>query len=135
MAPADAGTYTLTVTNSKGSVTSDPAHLKIITGSGLQLMLDFQFNEGTGTTTTDGVSGIVADLGDSVSEVKPVFTTESPSGKSGDYAALLQNSSWLLGWFEAEPLDLSEPFTFESWVWMNPDSSGFRDLIRLGETL
>lgn len=135
VAPSDAGTYTLTVTNSKGSATSEPAYLKVVTGSGLQLMLDFQFNEGTGRNTTDSVSGIVADLGDSVSEDKPFFTTESPSGKPGDYAALLQGSSWLLGWFETAPLDISEPFTFESWIWMNPDSSGYRDLIRLGETL
>jgi hypothetical protein len=135
VAPSDAGTFTLTVTNSKGSATSEPAYLKVVTGSGLQLMLDFQFNEGTGTNTTDSVSGIVADLGDSVSEDKPFFTTESPSGNPGDYAALLEGSSWLLGWFETEPLDLSEPFTWESWIWMDPDSDGYRDMIRLGETL
>ncbi len=135
IAPSDAGTYTLTVTNSKGSVTSQPAYLKVITGSGLQLMFDFQFNEGTGRNTADSVNGIVADLGDSVSDDKPFFTTQSPSGKPGDYAALLQDSSWLLGWFETEPLDLSESFTWESWIWMNPDSEGYRDLIRLGGTL
>ena len=132
---SDSGAYTLVVSNSKGSVSSEPAYIKVITGSGLELMLDFQLNEGTGNMTTDSVNGIVADLGESVSEDTRYFSTESPSGKQGDYAALLQGSNWLLGQFEADPVDLAEGFTWESWVWMHPDSTGYRDLIRLGGTV
>lgn len=132
---SDAANYSVTVTNAKGSVTSKTAALKVVNAGGSQLILDFQFNEGSGKTSTDTVNGIIADLGDAGEAKEGMISSDSPSGINGDHSVLIQSGNWLSGWFENEPLGLESAFTWEGWIWMENEANEPRDFFRLGNTL
>jgi hypothetical protein len=87
-------------------------------------LLNFQFNEGTGSTTVDSVSGLVGVLGaaqdPSVDTVQLV--DQSPSGQTGDRSIITSGSGFLLADDSAtQAFNITNgPITMESWVYIDP---------------
>ena len=99
-------------------------------------LLDFEFNEGTGATTTDSVSQLVGALGGA--NANPVVSVaSSPSGGASDKALSLNVGSDSSQGFLAVD-DSSGPilalatnaFTIETWI--KPDVNGFREYEGIG---
>jgi hypothetical protein len=88
-------------------------------------LLNFQFNEGTGTTTTDSVSSLVGVFG---SPIDPAVDTvqlvdQSPSGQAGDRAIQTSGAGFLLADDSAtKALAVTNgPITLETWVFIDPN--------------
>ncbi|MCK9314667.1 MAG: hypothetical protein M0Q48_00780 [Verrucomicrobia bacterium] len=105
--------------------------------SAADLLLDFQFNEGEGLTSQSSVGDVTVSLG---TEIDPAWTPtgveEAPSGLPNDRAALFDGNGWLYGEYSAEPIDLTQPLTWEGWIYVDKDSTkGIQDYFNLGDTL
>lgn len=105
--------------------------------SAADLLLDFQFNEGEGLTSRSSVGDVTVSLG---TEIDPAWTPtgvlEAPSGLPNDRAALFDGHGWLYGEYSAEPIDLTQPLTWEGWIYVDKDSTkGIQDYFNLGDTL
>ena len=105
--------------------------------SAADLLLDFQFNEGEGLTSQSSVGNVSVSLG---TEIDPAWTPtgvlEAPSGLPNDRAALFDGNGWLYGEYSAEPIDLTQPLTWEGWIYVDKDSTKTtQDYFNLGDTL
>lgn len=105
--------------------------------SAAELLLDFQFNEGSGLTSRSSVGDVTVSLG---TEIDPAWTPtgvlEAPSGLPNDRAALFEGLGWLRGEYDAEPFDLTQSLTWEGWVFVDTDSTKvIQDYFNLGDTL
>ena len=89
-------------------------------------LLNFPFNEGTGTTTRDTVNGLVGVLG--VAQDPAVDTVQladqSPSGQAGDRSILTAGGGFLLADDSAgKVLDITNgPITMETWIFIDPNT-------------
>jgi len=104
--------------------------------SAAELLLDFQFNEGEGLVSRSSVGDVTVSLG---TEIDPAWTPtgvlEAPSGLVNDRAALFEGHGWLRGEYAAEPIDLTQPLTWEGWVFVDPESTKtVQDYFNLGDT-
>ena len=91
-------------------------------------LLNFQFNEGSGTTTTDSVNSLVGVFG---SPIDPAVDTvqlvdQSPSGQAGDRAMQTSGAGFLLADDSAtKALAITNgPITLETWVFIDPSTPG-----------
>ena len=105
--------------------------------SAADLLLDFQFNEGEGLTSRSSVGDVTVSLG---TEIDPAWTPtgvlEAPSGLPNDRAALFDGNGWLYGEYSAAPIDLTQPLTWEGWIYVDKNSTKtVQDYFSLGETL
>ena len=101
-----------------------------------QLMLDFQFNEGHGLTSASSVGSAVLTLGQAVDlSNDPVGSTDTPSGKAGDLSGEFNGIGWGYATFDAEPIDLTKPVTWEAWVNVDAERVGnYEEYFRIGNT-
>lgn len=86
-------------------------------------LLQLGFNEGTGTTISSQVNGLVGTLGDPIDPAnEPTIVADSPSGKSGDTAAKMNGTGFLVVDDSVNPiLDIrTNQFTMEAWVKVDP---------------
>ncbi len=80
-------------------------------------LIDFGFDEGTGTKVTDSINSLVGVPGNPANP--PTFVTDSPSGKAGDFAIHFENGQYMT---VDDPdtrvqLDRNNPsFTLQAWV-------------------
>jgi hypothetical protein len=81
------------------------------------LLVDFEFNEGSGTRITDSINSLVGTPGNPSNP--PTFITDSPSGQAGDTAVQFENGQY----FQVNDpttriqFDTNSPsFTLEAWV-------------------
>ena len=80
-------------------------------------LIDFEFDEGTGTKVTDSINSLVGVPG--VPANPPTFTNAAPSGKSGDSAIHFEAGQYMT---VNDPdtrvrLDTNNPsFTLQAWV-------------------
>jgi hypothetical protein len=87
-------------------------------------LLNFPFNEGTGSTTTDTVNNLAGVLG--VPQDPAVDTVQlvdqSPSGQAGDRSIITAGGGFLLADDSAgKVLDITRgPITMESWIFIDP---------------
>jgi hypothetical protein len=88
-------------------------------------LLDFSFNEGTGTNVTDSVSHLVGQVGNYADPANaPVVVTDTPSGAAGDKAVSLNfGNATMDGFLVADDSQnkvlapmLTNVFTVETWV-------------------
>ena len=88
-------------------------------------LVNFPFDEGTGDTTIDSVFGYIGILGDSINlESQPVWTNDTPSGLSQDFALAFNLTESPVRQFvnvdlAASPLDLGingTNYTLQAWV-------------------
>lgn len=105
--------------------------------SAAELLLDFQFNEGEGLISRSSVGDVTVSLG---TEIDPAWTPtgvlEAPSGLPNDRAALFDGHGWLYGEYSDEPIDLTQPLTWEGWVYVDKENTkGIQDYFNLGDTL
>ena len=101
-----------------------------------QLMLDFQFNEGQGLTSVSSVGNAVLTLGQAVDlSNDPVGSTDSPSGQSGDLSGEFNGIGWGYATFDAAPIDLTKPVTWEAWVKVDAErTTNYEEYFRIGNT-
>ncbi|MCK9316462.1 MAG: leucine-rich repeat protein [Verrucomicrobia bacterium] len=101
------------------------------------LLLDFQFNEGEGLTSRSSVGDVTVSLGTEIYPAStPTGVLEAPSGLPNDRAALFDGNGWLYGEYSAEPIDLTQPLTWEGWIYVDKDSTKtVQNYFNLGETL
>ncbi len=89
-------------------------------------LLNFPFNEGTGSTTTDTVNGVVGVLGVAQDPAVDTVTLvdESPSGQAGDRSILTAGGGFLLADDSAAPvLNITNgPITMETWIFIDPNT-------------
>ena len=89
-------------------------------------LLNFQFNEGTGSTTTDSVNNLVGVLG--TAQNPAVDTVQlidaSPSGAAGDRSITNSGGGFLIADASAtEALNITNgPITMESWIFIDPST-------------
>jgi len=99
-------------------------------------LADFQFNEGTGTTTASATNGLVGVLGVAPNaDNLPSVITESPSGAVGDRAVQLQGTGFLLADDSTSPIlaIAAEPLTVEAWVrWDGTDFDQYNGILAYG---
>ena len=107
--------------------------------SAANLLLDFQFNEGKGSTSVSSVnSKTILSLGDTT--IDPSASPKSMADDffpAGDLVANFANEGWSRGEFENRPWDLKTPLTWEAWVYVDPENalSTYQDLFNLGDTI
>lgn len=92
-------------------------------GAKAEPVLNFPFNEGSGSTTTDTVQGFVGVLGIAQNpEVDTVtLVANSPSGQAADRSILTAGSGFLMVADTNAVLDITEgPITLESWIFIDP---------------
>jgi hypothetical protein len=83
------------------------------------LLADFQFNEGSGSTTSSSTNGLVGNLGVQVDPANlPTSTTDTPSGAPGDRAVQFVNDSFLVVDDSQSPILAlrTDAMTLEAWV-------------------
>ena len=99
--------------------------LGIVPASFAAPLVNFQFDEGAGSTTIDAVFGYVGVLGDSINpESEPVWTNDTPSGWNAGFALAFNLTESPVRQFvnadlSASPLDLginSTNYTLQAWV-------------------
>lgn len=98
--------------------------LLVNTASAATSLLDFEFNEGKGTTTTDSVSKLIGTLGSGAI----ASDTNSPAGTANDKSVSLNFGNATSQGFLAvddsnNPLmafATNQAFTMEAWVYMDP---------------
>jgi len=103
-----------------------------------QLLLDFQFNEGQGLTSKSSVGNTILTLGEAVDPSwNPVSSPDSPSGATGDLALDVTSAhGWLYTELEKNPIDVTQPFSWECWVYVDPESvQTYEDYFRLGNSI
>lgn len=87
-------------------------------------LLNFPFNEGTGTTTTDTVNGLVGVLGVPLDPAVDTVTlmNTSPSGLPGDRCITNSGGAFLIADDSAQRvLEITNgPITMETWVFIDP---------------
>ena len=94
------------------SVVSFTATVSAATG-----LIDFEFDEGTGTTVTDSINSLVGVPADPANP--PTFINDAPSGKSGDSAIHFEAGQYMT---VNDPdtrvqLNTNNPsFTLQAWV-------------------
>jgi hypothetical protein len=102
-------------------------------------LLDFSFNEGSGTNVTDSVSRLVGQVGNYADPANaPVVVTDTPSGAAGDKAVSLNfDSATMDGFLVADDSEnktlasmATNAFTIETWVKLDP--TGMRTFEGLG---
>ena len=94
------------------------------TSASAGLLVDFPFNEGSGSTTTDTASGLTGTFGlsqDPVSDYVRLIDA-SPSGLSGDRCITNSGGGFLLADDSASHvLDITNgPITMETWIYIDP---------------
>lgn len=80
-------------------------------------LVDFEFNEGSGTKITDNLNSLVGTPGTSGNA--PTFVTDSPSGQAGDTAAHFETGQYFVVNDPSTALQLdpnSPSFTLQAWV-------------------
>ena len=80
-------------------------------------LIDFQFDEGTGTKVTDSINSLVGTPGDPANP--PTFITDTPSGKSGDSAIHFESGQYMTVNDPDTRVKLSTnnpSFTLQAWV-------------------
>ncbi len=95
------------------------ACLAAVSASAQTKLFEFGFNEGTGATTTSSINGIVGTLGvDGVTNSAPAFSSDSPSGRAGDYSILFAEGNRIQASDPAAAIafDGTNTFTFQAWV-------------------
>ncbi|MBX3732458.1 MAG: LamG domain-containing protein [Verrucomicrobiae bacterium] len=101
-------------------------------------LADFQFNEGTGTTTRSVVNDLVGTLGVSPNpENLPLVIAESPSGAPNDRAVQLLGSGFLVVNDADGPVlaVADEPLTVEAWVkWDGSDFDQYNGILGYGSS-
>jgi len=108
------------------------------TASAATPLLDFSFNEGSGTNVTDSVSKLSGQLGIYADPANdPVVVADSPSGATSDKAVSLNvGNSTSTGFLVVEDSDnpilalATNEFTIEAWLKL--DSSGSRQIQGIG---
>ncbi|MBO7106668.1 MAG: immunoglobulin domain-containing protein [Verrucomicrobia bacterium] len=132
---ADAGAYTVKVTNDEAGVTSDPEALVVSSAPGsLVKLVDFQMDERSGNTTASTVGGAVATWDADL--VPVIHSSETPSGLLGDYSVEFAGNGFLIGDLGNNALPLDKGFTWESWVYRAVDGQGsYEDFIRIGNSI
>ncbi|MBR5605219.1 MAG: immunoglobulin domain-containing protein, partial [Verrucomicrobia bacterium] len=132
---ADAGAYTVKVTNDEAGVTSDPQALVVSSAPGsLVKLVDFQMDERSGNTTASTVGGAVATWDADL--VPVIHSTETPSGIAGDYSVEFAGKGFLIGDLGNMAINLDKGFTWESWVYRAVDGQGtYEDFIRIGNSI
>jgi len=81
-------------------------------------LVDFQFNEGSGTKVTDSIASLVGTPGEPSNP--PTFVTDSPSGKAGDTAVHFESGQYFQVNDSSTQIkfDPNNPnFTLQAWVW------------------
>ena len=135
---ANAGLYSVVVSNDEGAITSDTGAVMIQTNpEDLVRLLEFKMDEGSGTSTVSEYSSAVATFG---VETDPTLVTSvaGPSGAANDYAVSLNknSNSYLIGDFGSDTIiDRTQPFTIEAWVYMNAADNTYRDFVRIGDSI
>ncbi len=114
LAPQSTHTATLLYTESGAVVTRQWQFTAAAAGVSL---LDFEFNEGSGTKATDSINKLVATTVDPANP--PTFVTDTPSGKAGDTAIHFEQGQYMLApdsntVVRLNPNDPS--FTLQAWV-------------------
>jgi hypothetical protein len=100
------------------------AWLSATSVSAATALIDFEFNEGSGTKVTDSINSLVGAPGDTANP--PTFTSDTPSGLAGDFGTDYTNGQY---WLVQDPttklqLNTNSPdFTIEAWV--KPPSGTF----------
>lgn len=80
-------------------------------------LLDFQFNEGTGSVTSSPTNSLTGTLGVPILDTDVTVVTDTPSGAGGDRAVQFAGGGFLLVDDSDTPvLALNEPMTLEAWV-------------------
>ncbi|MBO4715189.1 MAG: leucine-rich repeat protein, partial [Verrucomicrobia bacterium] len=132
----DAGSYIVTVSNTENSMDSDEAVLTVMIPKPVQLLLDFQFNEGKGFTSASSVGSAVLGLSEAADSTdRPFGSTDSPSGQDDDFSAEFNGIGWAIGTFDDEPIDLTQPVTWEAWINVDAERvSSYEDYFRLANT-
>ena len=94
-----------------GSIQADP-------------LLNFQFNEGTGSTTVDSVNNLVGVLAQNPEVDYVQLVDESPSGQAGDRSIITTGAGFLIADASGtDVLDITEgPITMETWVFIDPST-------------
>ena len=123
---SDAGSYTVTVSNSAGSVTSSAATLKVSGGGNSNLLLDFQFNEGKGLTSASSVGSAVLTMNDGQTIPWSISTPARDADPSltDDFSVFVDNEGTSgyarkYGVFDCDAIDFGDTsdasFTLEAW--------------------
>ena len=133
------GTYHFVASNDAGTAESEKATIAwgnpITIGS--SMVLNYEFPEGPGNlTTASSVGNVSAVLGTEYDPAHhPSTSADSPSGIAGDNAVVFDGTGYLRGWTE-QLYDLTQPFTMETWVYIDPDSTkGYEGFATYGQTL
>jgi hypothetical protein len=95
------------------------------TASAATALIDFQFDEGSGTTITDRINSLAGAPGNPANP--PTFTTDSPSAKAGDSAIHFEAGQYMVvndpdTRMKFNPDDAS--FTLQAWVKFSGNPAG-----------
>src|SRR5262249_38611144 len=88
-------------------------------------LVDFEFDEGSGTKVTDSINSLVGNPGNPSNP--PTFTSDTPSGKSGDFSIQFTNGQYMVVNDPTTKLqfDTNNPsFTMQAWVKFSGNPSG-----------
>ena len=99
-------------------------------------LAEFQFNEGTGTTTKSLANDLTGTLGVPANpDNLPVGITDTPSGAAGDRAVQLMGTGFLLVDDSNGPVlaVATEPLTLETWIkWDGTDPDQYNGILAYG---
>ncbi len=99
-------------------------------------LAEFQFNEGTGTTTSSAVNDLTGTLGVLPNPANlPLVISEAPSGAANDRAVQMEGTGFLVVDDSDEPLLAvdAEPLTVEAWVkWEGVDLGEYSGILAYG---
>jgi hypothetical protein len=96
----------------------------MIASAATNALVDFEFNEGTGTKITDTINSLVGTPGNPANA--PTFVTDSPSGQAGDTAVHFEAGQYFQVNDPSTKLQLdtnSPSFTLQAWVKCETPSS------------
>jgi hypothetical protein len=101
-----------------------------------QSLVEFEFNEGTGSAVTSKAGDLVGSLGAPISpDDDPAVIADSPSGKAGDTAVQLRGNGFLVVADAPNPIFRlqTNAFTLEAWINIDPaDTRQFEGIIAYG---
>ncbi len=88
-------------------------------------LFDFEFDEGSGTKITDSINSLVGTPGNPGNP--PIFISDTPSGKAGDFALQFTNGQYMIVNDPSKKLQLdtnNPSFTLQAWVKFSGNPSG-----------